>query len=388
MLLDETPLRIMRLRRCRILLICSVSGDGVGFQYLDRGIFGMAFLAGGISREDGTLRRAGGLFPLLLAVAVLLGGCETASDAIQAANPMNWFEGTDKTDSADKADEAKKQEEAKAQDAQAYPSLGTVPERPEDPQIKTDYEQMKEGLIADRENARYQDEQIRSGNGTAQTAGGGLRVATLPSAPPPPPTVSDSEATQQAGMAQGTSAPVTEPEGTGAASTQGMARPASPPPSAAALADSKPGTEPASPAKTGLKKPEAPASDALPGKVANLGDLVATIYFPQGGSGLSARDADVLFQVSRIFQQKNGKKITVVGHSSASSASSDAVQSGMVNYKVSLDRASSVAEKLLSFGIPADAIQIDARGASEPRYDEASKNGAAGNRRAEIFIAF
>lgn len=328
---------------------------------------------------------------MLLVSAVLLGGCETASDAIQAANPMNWFEGADKADDAGKADEAKKQEEAKAEDAQAYPSLGTVPERPEDPQIKTDYEQMKEGLIADRENARYQDEQIRSGNGTAQTTGGGLRVATLPSAPPPPPTVSGNEAAEQAGMAQeeaAASAPVTQPEGTGAASTQGMARPASPPPSAADLADSKPGSEPAAPAKAKLKKPEASASDALPGKAASLGDLVATIYFPQGGSGLSARDADVLFQVSRIFQQKNGKTITVVGHSSASSASSDAVQSGMVNYKVSLDRASSVAEKLLSFGIPEDAIQIDARGASEPRYDEASQNGAAGNRRAEIFIAF
>ena len=84
-------------------------------------------------------------------------GCETAKDVGHAVNPVNWFESSDKK--ADAKSEAGAKEErrvAKVEDKGTYPKLSSVPEAPK----TTSAEErliIQEGLLADRENARYSE---------------------------------------------------------------------------------------------------------------------------------------------------------------------------------------------------------------------------------------
>ena len=116
--------------------------------------------------------------------------------------------------------------------------------------------------------------------------------------------------------------------------------------------------------------------------------LIAHIFFGDGGAALSEADKGVLRQVLDIYRQSKGKGITLVGHSSGHSGSQDAQQSNLVNFKLSLDRATAVGNALVAFGLPRDSVRIDARGASEPKYDESTKNGEAGNRRVDVYIEY
>ena len=98
-------------------------------------------------------------------------------------------------------------------------------------------------------------------------------------------------------------------------------------------------------------------------------------------------DDNVLSQVAGIYRN-GGKSIQVVGHASQSTGVSDQVRQDLVNYKASLDRATSAAAALLRIGIPQDRIEIAAVGAREPRYTEESAAGVAGNQRVEVFIQY
>ncbi len=96
----------------------------------------------------------------------------------------------------------------------------------------------------------------------------------------------------------------------------------------------------------------------------------------------------MLRQVANIYRQTGGKGMALIGHSSGRAGGKDAMQGNLVNFKLSLDRATSVGSTLVGFGLPRDAIKIDARGASEPKYDESTQNGEAGNRRVDVFIEY
>jgi flagellar motor protein MotB len=45
-----------------------------------------------------------------------------------------------------------------------------------------------------------------------------------------------------------------------------------------------------------------------------------------------------------------------------------------------------VAQELMRNGVPLEAIRAGAAGDSQPLYSEAATNGAAGNRRVEVYI--
>ena len=114
--------------------------------------------------------------------------------------------------------------------------------------------------------------------------------------------------------------------------------------------------------------------------------LIATIYFQDGSARLTGRDLDVIDQVGQIYG-RGGRALRVIGHSSAS-AGRDSDRVALLNYKMSLDRATTVAQALMAEGVARSEIQVDARGDREPRYAETSESGVAGNRRAEIYITF
>ncbi|KZD05816.1 OmpA family protein [Oceanibaculum pacificum] len=75
--------------------------------------------------------------------AVLLAGCSSLPDA---ANPVSWFDD-------------RPQVERRPSDDAPYPNLASVPERPTDITTAEQRRQLRQGLLADRERARYTDEQ-------------------------------------------------------------------------------------------------------------------------------------------------------------------------------------------------------------------------------------
>lgn len=96
--------------------------------------------------------------PLLavLALAALLTGCSEVPDY---ANPVSWYHGVADVFSGDKPE---KTVEAPPPDSadQPFPKLGSVPEAPTAPTVD-ELASVREGLIADRKNARYTDDTIR-----------------------------------------------------------------------------------------------------------------------------------------------------------------------------------------------------------------------------------
>ncbi len=112
---------------------------------------------------------------------------------------------------------------------------------------------------------------------------------------------------------------------------------------------------------------------------------VATILFPKGSAELDARDRRILGDVFRLHRQRGGQ-LRVIGHASHRTRNLDPVKHKMVNYRISVARADSVARELIRRGVRADEISVDARADSEPIYYEIMPSGEAGNRRAEIYF--
>ena len=111
------------------------------------------------------------------------------------------------------------------------------------------------------------------------------------------------------------------------------------------------------------------------------GEPVGLIYFRDGSSELSSDDRRVLEQIAEI-QRAYGGVVSVIGHASVGGASADQ----QANQRISEARANAVAQELMRFGVPLDAIRAGAAGDSQPLYSEAATNGEAGNRRVEVYI--
>lgn len=323
----------------------------------------------------------------LVLLPFLLTACETTEDVIDAVNPANWFEDDEVAQSQGGALEPVPGASGD------YPAIGEVPERPGEPGIQREYMALAEVLAADRENALYTDETIRRESPPVRVGATGLPTQPPPEPPvatsitPPPDPVNTNAspsaapapapvpvpvpapaATVAAAQAQPvpTPAPAPAPEPLTAEATQTAA--ASPPPSAATIA--------------------ATPSAAAAAEADYRTQMIATIYFPSGGAALTERDRGILQQVAEIYARDDGRRVVIVGHSSASGAQGSESEQSLVNYKVSLDRAAAVGQALLAHGVALDEIVVDARGAKQLKYSEETPAGEAGNRRAEIFLQY
>eukprot|EP00752_Nemacystus_decipiens_P000581 g581.t1 len=348
-----------------------------------------------------------------IALALALGACDTTRDVVDAANPVNWFEDDETEASSQPVDER-----GPPGAEEDYPALGTTPERPAPPEIKSRFEDLRSGLVADRENARYSDEAVRRtpppDRARADAAMAALRAE--PSEPPtvaaptaeaasapasPAPAESAPAAPAPAPAAAPTPSPITPPEPAAperASGSAGVAAAETPQPAPAPEPLSAGQTDAAQQAATPPDSAAPLAATAASGSgdgqdagaaargAADAGRLIATIYFPGGGAALTPHDRDILRQVAEIYAQ-GGRAVQVVGHSSLDGGD-PTQQRSLVNYKASLDRASAVAGALAEYGVPRDALSIDARGANQLRYAETTAEGVAGNRRAEVFIVF
>ena len=108
---------------------------------------------------------------------------------------------------------------------------------------------------------------------------------------------------------------------------------------------------------------------------------VGMIYFRDGSSDLSSDDRRVLEQIAEI-QRAYGGVVSVIGHASVGGTDSDQ----QANQRISEARANAVAQELMRYGVPLDAIRAGAAGDSQPLFSEAATNGEAGNRRVEVYL--
>lgn len=112
---------------------------------------------------------------------------------------------------------------------------------------------------------------------------------------------------------------------------------------------------------------------------------ILTINFAHDSKNLSYNDKLKLKKLVEEYGSKLGTVI-VIGHASSRTRDMNVVNHQLVNFKISVDRAQSVANELIDLSISPLLIKIEARGSSEPKYFESMPSGEAANRRTEIFI--
>ena len=113
----------------------------------------------------------------------------------------------------------------------------------------------------------------------------------------------------------------------------------------------------------------------------------ASIPFSTGSAALNSSDRGALKQVAKLHQQFGGI-VRVIGHSSQRTRDMDSDSHRLVNFQLSLDRASVVSMELTRLGVPAEAMMVMARSDNEPLSYEYMPAGEAENRRADVYIEY
>ena len=270
------------------------------------------------------------------------------------------------------------------------PSLTTVPSRPET-SAPTNRERVVEGLISDRENARYTDDAIRlqgstrapaatqSASRPATPAPGAVVAAPAPatptaSPPPQPPVIPAPQATVPAVPP----APVVRPPIPPAPVVQPVIqpRPAAPAPQLASVGSPSVIVDTSAIGGGGY----VPASASIGRET-----QVATIQFNRSSANLSARDRQILSTVASA-QRSDGSNVLVVGHTSSRTQQLSKDRHELVNFQISFKRANAVAQALIQSGVPSNRVTVEAVSDDQPIYSESMPNGEAGNRRTEIYF--
>ena len=157
---------------------------------------------------------------------------------------------------------------------------------------------------------------------------------------------------------------------------------------------------PAAPARKGARgEPPMPQDvvanlDAVPGSPMGMsaamnGGMAPTqiIYFAGDGTSLPKSARAQVAQAVAVFQDSGGNgTVKVVGHASSRTANMSVERHLEMIFQKSQARANAVAQALIRAGVPADRVQIEAVGDSQPIFYESMPKGEDGNRRAEIFV--
>ncbi len=311
--------------------------------------------------------------------------------------------------------------EAGSEEDGEYPDLADVPDGDEAtkaaekaPEAQAGREQLASGLVADREQAKYSDEELRGGKVAALSP-----PRAQPPAPPrtqepaaPEPVVPEVPAAPAAQITPPVSAPVRSP----APSTMPLTpqAPRSLPPRTAAVAPVQ--TAPAYSASTfqpsraqplpadlaaslpagvaqryqeTLRQPVPGAPAGLP--VAPIpggrgsGGAYVSIPFASGSAQLSSDDRRTIAQVANAARG-GFSRIRVVGHASSTASSQSESQRLLANWEVSQSRATAVADELVRQGIDTARIVIEAVGDSQSASAGGYMDAEAAARRVDLFL--
>lgn len=108
--------------------------------------------------------------------------------------------------------------------------------------------------------------------------------------------------------------------------------------------------------------------------------IPSDISFDSGSHDIKPGLRPVLDQFAQGLAQQPTMEVRIVGHT-------DNIGSHAVNDPLSVNRAQSARDYLVSRGVSASRISIDGRGEREPIADNATEAGRARNRRIEMFLA-
>lgn len=249
-----------------------------------------------------------------------LGGLAACSAVPDAVNPVEWYRGV----AGVFEDDEQQQERAVERTAREttplpgtdkpYPNLATVPDRP---RITPPAERGKvaQGLLADRENARYAESDSSGGQATA-SAPGAVAPGISPLPEPPPPAASAVMAAPR----------VSQPE------------PAPP------LPQSVPQSTAVRARETPMPVPTRPSAATFP-----LGlTQSATVFFANGSAAIDA-DGKRALRILAEGYKENGGALRVVGFASGQATSASAQ---IANFRIAGQRAETVAQELARLGVP------------------------------------
>jgi outer membrane protein OmpA-like peptidoglycan-associated protein len=104
------------------------------------------------------------------------------------------------------------------------------------------------------------------------------------------------------------------------------------------------------------------------------------ISFATGRYDIQPRLVPILDQFAQGLNQQPSMEVRIVGHT-------DNTGSDAINNPLSVNRAQSARDHLVSRGVLASRISIDGRGSREPIADNSTEAGRARNRRIDIFLA-
>ena len=104
------------------------------------------------------------------------------------------------------------------------------------------------------------------------------------------------------------------------------------------------------------------------------------ISFATGKHDIQPRLMPILDQFAQGLNQQPSMEVRIVGHT-------DNTGNDAINNPLSVNRAQSARDYLVSRGVATQRISIDGRGSREPIADNASEAGRARNRRIDIFLA-
>ena len=109
-------------------------------------------------------------------------------------------------------------------------------------------------------------------------------------------------------------------------------------------------------------------------------DIPSDVSFATGRSDISSSFAPVLNQFATSLNQNPVTTVTIIGHT-------DNTGSDAINNPLSVDRANSARDYLVSRGVARNRFQTEGRGSREPIADNSNPATRAKNRRVEIYVA-
>jgi OOP family OmpA-OmpF porin len=126
------------------------------------------------------------------------------------------------------------------------------------------------------------------------------------------------------------------------------------------------------------KSEEAPKAAVIPAAIAKI-SLQTDTSFGFDQATLQPNDIERLKKLQTELQNAKVDSILATGHT-------DSIGKASYNQKLSIRRAQSVKDYLVSLGLPAERIFIDGKGATQPVASNKTSQGRARNRRVDVEV--
>jgi len=347
--------------------------------------------AGGVAAASSPAAGVGRIAVLALAAAALA-GCSSVPDIV---NPVSWYRSATGLSANDPAPDARNTKNLAAGGERPYPNLASVPGPPDYAMSSAERDALTKSLAADRANAHYTDEAVRTGSAPLAALPPAAGTTPSPGAAAGSPDTAAPSSSASAGGAPSAAAPASSG---GNRLVAGGAVPGGSTPAPAAASGSgpgrrgavAPGSEPP-PQEAALESPDvrsvpepetprnAPPAPGLAGAApaaaaAAPAGPIAEVTFPENSAALPSDERQ---RLASVVPRQRGGVFRVIGYAGRGQGG-DTPAAQLASFNMALDRANAVARALAESGVPSSRIMVEA---APPVTD-----GAEAGRRAEIFV--